>query len=432
MKNNSLGMKLLMTAVTLALLAYFGIQGYRYFTDPLTTTLAYNYRVEDSIGLSGYVVRQEQVLADDSSGLLRLQREEGERVSNGGIVASVYADQASLDRQAEIGALEARIEQLQYAQDAAGSSEVSMKLDTQIMQNILEYRRCLAADRLAKAETYGGQLRALVLKRDYTYTENEDLSGQIGELQARLKELKAQAASSVRTITAPASGLYSAVVDGYENVLTPESLTDMMPSQLSAVRPDGAVSSGVGKLILGDTWYYAASMPSEDAEELKEASDALEKAGKSLILCFSKSVERDLPVTVSHLGPEENGRRVAVFEGKTYLPQLTLLRQQSAQIIWDGVEGIRVPKEALRISTRTAEHEDGTSEETRVTGLYCIVGMEARFKPVEVLYNGNGFLLVRAAAPEDRENLRLRPGDEVIITANDLYDGKVVGQKNGY
>ena len=431
MKNNSLGMKLLMAAVTLAVLAYFGMQGYRYFADPLTTTLAYNYQVEDSIDLSGYVVRQEQVLADDSGGLLRLRREEGERVSNGGVVASVYADQASLDRQTEIGALETRIEQLQYAQDAAGSSEISMKLDTQIMQNVLEYRRCLAADRLAKAETCGGQLRALVLKRDYTYTENEDLSGQIGELQAQLKELKARAAGSVRTISSPASGLYSAVVDGYENVLTPESLTDITPSQLSAVRADSAVSSSVGKLILGDSWNYAASMPAADAEELKETSDTLQKAGKSLILRFAKSVERDLPVTVSYLGPEEDGRRVAVFEGKTYLPQLTLLRQQSAQIIWGGAEGIRVPKEALRVDTRTVEHEDGTTEETRVKGLYCIVGMEARFKPVEVLYNGNGFLLVRANAPEDRENLRLRPGDEIIITANDLYDGKVVGQKNG-
>ena len=59
MKNNSLGMKLLMAAVTLAVLAYFGMQGYRYFADPLTTTLAYNYQVEDSIVLSGYVGRQE-------------------------------------------------------------------------------------------------------------------------------------------------------------------------------------------------------------------------------------------------------------------------------------------------------------------------------------------------------------------------------------
>ena len=428
MKNNSLGMKILMAAVTLGLLAYFGLQGYLYFSDPLTTTLAYTYQVEESVSLSGYVVRQEQVLEDDGGGLLRLRREEGERVSRGGVVASVYADQSSLDRQAEISTLESRVEQLQYAQDAAGSSEVSMKLDAQILQNILEYRQCLTADRMAKAETYGSQLRALVLKRDYTYSENEDLSGQIEALQAQIKELKTQAAGSVRTVTAPVSGLYSAVVDGYETVLTPESLSDMTPSQLSAVRADSTVSSGVGKLILGDSWYYAASMSAADAEELQEASDALKKAGKSLTLRFAKSVERDLPVMVSRIGPEENGRCVVVFEGKTYLSRLTLLRQQSAQVVWDSTEGIRVPKEALRMEKVTVNSE-GQRVTEEATGVYCVVGMEARFKPVEVVYNGSSFLLVRSAAPEDRENLRLRPGDEVIITANGLYDGKVVGQK---
>ena len=428
MKNNSLGMKILMAAVTLGLLAYFGLQGYLYFSDPLTTTLAYTYQVEESVSLSGYVVRQEQVLEDDGGGLLRLRREEGERVSRGGAVASVYADQSSLDRQAEISTLESRVEQLQYAQDAAGSSEVSMKLDAQILQNILEYRQCLTADRMAKAEMYGSQLRALVLKRDYTYSENEDLSGQIEALQAQIKELKTQAAGSVRTVTAPVSGLYSAVVDGYETVLTPESLSDMTPSQLSAVRADSTVSSGVGKLILGDSWYYAASMSAADAEELQEASDALKKAGKSLTLRFAKSVERDLPVTVSRIGPEENGRCVVVFEGKTYLSRLTLLRQQSAQVVWDSTEGIRVPKEALRMEKVTVNSE-GERVTEEATGVYCVVGMEARFKPVEVVYNGSSFLLVRSAAPEDLENLRLRPGDEVIITANGLYDGKVVGQK---
>ena len=65
MKNNSFATKAIMTAVTLALLAYFGLQGYRYFADPLTTTLAYSYQVEESVSLSGYVVRREQVLPDD-------------------------------------------------------------------------------------------------------------------------------------------------------------------------------------------------------------------------------------------------------------------------------------------------------------------------------------------------------------------------------
>lgn len=419
-KNNALGTKLLMLAVTLALAAYFGVQGYLYFTDPLSTTLAYNYQVEESVSLSGYVARTEQVLEDDASGLLRLQRSEGERVSRGGTVAAVYADQASLDRQAEIDALTTRIEQLEYAQEAALGSEVSLKLDAQIMQSILDYRSSLAEDRLVKAEEHGGKLRNLVLKRDYTYSETEDLSGQITELRTQLKEVRARAAGSVRYITAPAAGLYSAVVDGYETVLTPESLEDMTPSRLTAVRADSGVRSSVGKLILGDTWYYAAVMSAGEAEELREN-------GGSLTLRFTKSVERDLPVELAFVGPEENGRAVAVFRGETYLSLLTLLRQQSAQVIFHTVEGIRVPKEALRIVTSTAENEDGIPETTQATGVYCVVGMEARFKPVEVVYTGDNFVLVRSAAPADRENLRLRPGDEVIISANGLYDGKVLG-----
>lgn len=419
MKNNSLGTKILMAAVTLALLAYFGIQGYLYFSDPLSTTLAYSYQVEDSISLSGYVVRTEQVLPDDTSGLLRLQRSEGERVSKGGTVAAVYADQTSLDRQAEIDALTTRIEQLEYAQEAALGAEVSLKLDTQIMQSILDYRGSLAADRLVKAEEHAGKLRSLVLKRDYTYSETEDLSGQITELREQLKNVRAQAAGSVRRITSPASGLYSAVVDGYETVLTPESLTDMTPSRLAAVQADPAVRSTVGKVILKDAWYYAAVMSTEEAEELQEN-------GGSLTLRFTKSVERDLPVTLVSVGPEEGGRSVAVFRGDTYLPLLTLLRQQSAQVISRTVEGIRVPKEALRMVTQTAENEDGTVTETTTTGVYCVVGMKARVKPVEVVYSADSFVLVRANAPSDRELLRLRPGDEVIISANGLYDGKVL------
>lgn len=419
MNNNALGTKVLMLLITLGVAAYFGIQAFRYFDDPLSTTLAYAYQVEEEISLTGYVVRSEQVLPDDSSGLLQLQRSEGERVSAGGTVATVYADQASLDSQTEIEALTTRIEQLEYAQEAALSSEVSLKLDTQIMQSILDYRGSLAADRLVKAEEYGAALRGLVLKRDYTYSDTEDLSGQIAELEAQLADAKARAAGSVRRITAPASGLYSAVVDGYETVLTPESLEGMTPSRLSAVRADPAAVSDVGKLILGESWYYAAVMSAADAAALQESESAL-------TLRFTKNVERDLPVTLFSVGPEENGRCVAVFRGDTYLAQLTLLRQQSAQIITRTVEGVRVPKEAVRIVTETAENEDGATQTTQTTGVYCIVGREACFKPVEILYTDDSFVLVRADNPADSEKRRLRSGDEVIVSAKDLYDGKVI------
>lgn len=419
MKNSSFGTKCLLLAVTLGVLAYFGIQGLQYLGDPLTTTLAYNYQVEEGMDLSGYVVRREQVLADEASGLLRLQRSEGEKVGAGGTVALVYADQASLDRQREIDELSGRIEQLQFAQEASLGSEVSLKLDAQIMRSLLDYRAELAAGRLDNAEEHETELKSLVLKRDYTYSDTEDLSGQIAELQSLLKELKAQAASSVRAVKAPVSGVYSAVVDGYETVLTPGLLADMTPSQLNAVQADETLTSQTGKLILGDSWYYAVTMSADQAKALRDS-------GGTMTLRFAKGVEQDQTVTLYAVGPEEQGRVVVTFRGEYNMAQVTLLRRQSAQLIWRTVAGIRVPNEALR-AANTKVDQEGNRTTVESLGVYCVVGMEARFKPVEVLYSGDGFVLVRSTAASDQESLRLRPGDEIIISAKDLYDGKVVG-----
>ena len=419
MKNSSFGTKCLLLAVTLGVLAYFGIQGLQYLGDPLTTTLAYNYQVEEGMDLSGYVVRREQVLADETSGLLRLQRSEGEKVGAGGTVALVYADQASLDRQREIDELSGRIEQLQFAQEASLGSEVSLKLDAQIMRSLLDYRAELAAGRLDNAEEHETELKSLVLKRDYTYSDTEDLSGQIAELQSQLKELKAQAASSVRAVKAPVSGVYSAVVDGYETVLTPGLLADMTPSQLNAVQADETLTSQTGKLILGDSWYYAVTMSADQAKALRDS-------GGTMTLRFAKGVEQDQTVTLYAVGPEEQGRVVVTFRGEYNMAQVTLLRRQSAQLIWEITDGIRIPTAALRAEKVTVS-QNGERTSEAAMGVYCVVGMEARFKPVEVLYSGDGFVLVRSTAASDQESLRLRPGDEVIISAKDLYDGKVVG-----
>ena len=428
MKKKSIGAKLLLVLVTLGVLAYFGIQAVRYFGDPLSTTLAYHYQVELSADLSGYVVRDELVLPDESSGLRQLQRTDGELVSSGGTVALVYADQATLDQQEEIQTLETQLEQLRYAQEAALGAEVSQRLDAQILQTMVDYRSALAADRLDRAEDCGAELRSLVLKRDYTYSDTADLTARIEELQSQVDSLRSQTGSSIRRLTAPESGLYSAVVDGYETVLTPENLETLTPGTLARLQPDEAVlaEANVGKLVLGDDWYYVATMEEGEAALLAESS--------SLKLRFSKGVSQDLDVELLSVSQPESGRVTAVFHGDTFLSELTLLRQQSAKIIRRTTEGIRVPIEAVRIREQTVTDEDGNETTVSETGVYCVVGVEARFKPVEVLYSGEEFALVRSTldaaeeVTESQEQIRIRAGDEVIITAYDLYDGKVLGE----
>lgn len=414
-KKTGLGMKLLTAAVTLGVLSYFVFQAVGYFNDPLSTTLAYAYQVELGVEATGYVVRTERVLPDDDGGLLRIQRAEGERVGSGGTVAAVYADQASLDRQAEIDALAVRLEQLRYAQESLDAGTVK-KLDTQIEESILNYRRCVTADRLYDAENEASELRALVLKRDYT-DGGGDLADQIQEVDAQLQSLRSQAVGSVRRITAPEAGLYSGEVDGFETVLTPETLEGMTPSQLGSLTAQMEAASHVGKLILGNAWYYGAVLTAADAAMLDNLPDG------SLSLRFAKGADRDFPVVLDSIGPSENGRVVAVFRGNTYLQELTLLRQQRAEILYDAVEGVRIPKTALR-AERAVQNEDGSLTTASQTGVYCVVGLRARFKPVDVLYTGENFVLVRATATD--EELILRPGEEIIISAKGLYDRKVL------
>ena len=410
-KKSGIGTKLLMAALFLGVAGYFGIQAFQYLDDPLGVTLAYRYEVEQAVDMTGYVVREERVLPDEGGGLLRIQRAEGERVAAGGTVASVYADQASLDRQAEIDSLESRVEQLQYAQNLALAAETTRKLDAQIAQNLLEYRRLLAADRLYDAESVVLELRALVLKRDYSDAGGEDAALQLQELGAQLLTLRSQAEGTVRRVTAPGAGLYSAEVDGYETVLTPEALDGLTPSGLAALTAnpaDPAAVSRTGKLVLGDEWRYAAVLPFEDAAALQSL-----QAESGGTLCL-----------------REDGRVVAVFRGTAYLRDLTLLRQQRAQIITGVVSGIRIPRESLRAERAYLDENGKTVTEDRA-GVYCLVGREARFKPVEVVHSGESFILV-APAPEldpsvEKDAKRIiRPGEQVIVSARGLFDGKVL------
>ena len=412
-RKRSLGTALLMAALFLGVAGYFAIQGFHYLDDPLTITLAYRYEVETTVELTGFVVREERVLDDDSAGLLRIQRAEGERVAAGGTVAAVYADQASLDRQAEIESLEDRVEQLQYAQDLALAAETTRK----------------RADRPFDAESTALELRALVLKRDYSDAGSGDIALQLQDLGAQLLALRAQAEGSVRRITAPEAGLYSAEVGGFESVLTPALLDSVTPSQLSALTADPSLSSRVGKLVLGDMWWYAAAVSVEDAMALQERERSL-RSGEALQLRFSKGVDQDLPVEIQSVGAREDGRVVVVLRGSAYLQDLTLLRQQRAEIVTGSISGLRVPREALRAERAFLDGEGGTASEPK-TGVYCMVGREARFKPVEVVYSADSFVLV-VPSPEldpslDGDSKRIvRAGEQIVASARGLFDGKVL------
>lgn len=402
MKRSSPLMKILPIAVLAAVLLYFAVQLYNYLSDPVSTTLVTEGQAEDTIALNGWLLRDEEVLPAQS-GTLSRERQEGQRVGVGQVLATVYADDGALQTVGQIETLGLQLQQLQFALTSYLDPDAALKLDTSITGDILTLRQALTGGDYTAADSDIAQLKAAVLKRDHPYTSQEEIETEIKAVEGQISSLKASL-SGAATITAKAAGTYSAVCDGYETVLTTAFLEDVTPGKLARLQPAGT-ESNMGKLIYGDTWYYVVSLPEAQAAQLKALG--------TVTLRFAKGFDQNLRMQVVSVSAAENGQAAVTLSCRKYLAQTTLLRHQAADVILRTYEGLRVPSNALRVS------EEG------VTGVYCVDGSTAAFRPVTVLYQGQGYALVRAAdGASDTQTLRV--GDEVIATAGALSDGKVI------
>lgn len=425
MKENNFVWKILGAAGVAAVLVYFGTVLAGYLLNPLTTAVAYPYQSDEAITVSGYLVRREEVLPS-YDGLLFISREEGERVSAGGSVGVVYHSQEALEQARQLQQLRLQLEQLEYAQSVASGSQEALQLDSSIAQELVALKSAMASERYSAAEDAAAALETYVLKREYTYSGEGDVEEQLAGLADQIRALSASTRQSSTAVTVQEGGYYSALVDGYESVLTPDMLEELTPGQLRSVSPDASRTSNAGKIIYGNQWHYVALLSEADAGQLWE--------GAEVSLRFVSGLEKDVPMTVERISTAENGQRLVVLSADRYLSVTTLLRDQSAQIILQSYSGIRVPKTAVRVLDVTRENEAGEEEAVSLTGVYCRVGAAARFKPVDILYQGEDYYLVSPApdrmgslSETGRELRTLRNGDEVVVTAKDLYDGKVIG-----
>ena len=135
--------------------------------------------------------------------------------------------------------------------------------------------------------------------------------------------------------------------------------------------------------------------------------------GQEVTLRLSKGLKQDAPAYVQSISNQEDGQVAVVCACTRYISQVTLLRRQQAEIILREYSGIRVPTAALRM------------DESGQLGVYCQIGAYVYLKPVDLIYKGSGFCLVRRAEGASGERA-LRQGDLVISTAQQLTDGMIL------
>ena len=246
----------------------------------------------------------------------------------------------------------------------------------------------------------GKTLLAKTLARVLHYTQAA------AQLQSRYDELQAHQ-SKASSIQAPVSGLFSSYVDGYETVLTPAKLEGLGPRDLEAfAQTDPTPADNViGKLVTNAAWYYAITVPGDTVGRFDN--------GDSVDVFFD-SLSESFPMTVYSVGEVQDNKVVVVLRSSQDDDKAEDLRQESGRVIFHSSEGIRVPKQALRIT------KDGER------GVYVVVSQKARFRPVTILAEDDTSYLVKAAPTSEEDTRILRDGDQVVLASAELTDGKVV------
>lgn len=414
MKQGKTISNILVCILAVGVVLYFLLSLWQSFTDPFTTTIAYDFTISDSVEAQGLLLRNEVPLPS-SNGLLDLLRSEGEQVGAGQIVARSFKDSTAMLQQAQLETYETQVSLLDYALAGDDAGVSVAKLNQDIVLALGALRTATATDNYNQLESQVAQVKGSVLRRDYIFGDTSvalELEQQRQLLLGQITSLSQQVLSGITDIRTPVSGSFSVMIDGFESITPDQAFTLDLPGlQALLDTPTHTPANAGGKIITGNTWYFVLSLPTDYTTQLQ--------TGRSLTLRFSGDFNQDISMTLEQISRDQGDHQVLVLSTDRYLEQTTLLRQQQVDVIYQSYSGLRIPKMALRMHTST----NSQGETTETLGVYVVSAGYAEFKPVKLVTEGPDYYVV--APFQDNANA-LRAGNEVIVNAVGLYHGKLL------
>lgn len=410
MKKNQVLTSVGAAALFLLFLIYLGFQVFSNLTDRITTSDALLVEVEDKISCEGVFIRAEQQLYGQTGGHTRLLAADGEKLAAGQSYAIRFPDEGSDSAYARALAVEQEIAATKYAyQHGTVSTSVQIQ-DLNIFNGLSQLAVDLQKGVAAEVDESYTDVSYLVIGRQYYYGNREAYDARLAELERELAEYRSDMTSTGRTFSAPASGYYLRYPDGYDAIFNPEVLQQLGGGSVS-LTPElirTAESLGyapaencIGSLVTEFEWYYAAVMPALEAERLE--------GRKTCSLYFPQISSSSLKMKLHSI--QYHGQEAVVIFQSTTMDVLYLdNRFQTADVVADTFEGLRVPKEALRQS-------EGK------WGVYTLSGAVARFKPIDWICETETAYIVE---PAESQNKGLYYYDKIIVSGKDIAEGKVV------
>lgn len=392
------------------------------FSNHYVTVSATRVTVEDSIECAGIFIRDEMLADQVTSQTVKHLVSTGERVKKQSQLAVVYAGESALETSQELEQLEEEVALLRAALRSAGDFSDTARLDQQLTTTMRTLSAQVRDGIVTDARDTADSLREQSLRRAAGSLETEALRAELEALERRRDSLSSQVSGQTRSILSPATGYFSETIDGYEGILTKELLETLSYEELveimEADRPAAAQEQALGKIVRGFSWYFAVPLEMADARRVR--------AGSRVKVRFSQTGEAvDASVYAIRKSDDEE-HALVILSGDRFSASIVSLREQEIDLILGTYTGLKVPKEAVRVSTETQTAEDGTETVTSKIGVYIMSGSFARFKEISQIYEADTYYVVRQEVNTAGANNALVMQDLIIVQGKEIEDRKVL------
>lgn len=392
---------LVMGGMLLALAAvYIVVQLYAILGRTYQTETAISATMEDTVALPGIAMFES--VAVPGSGDLGYLVADGERVTEGTVLAEIYSDPSQSTQREELDRLNRIIDLLTKSENSVGSDLTLLTSQTRsALFNLL--------DQLDTA-SYTGMTDAI---DEFLLAQNrlQISTGQSDGFAAALADLQTQrdaaaaALQGLPTITASQNGYFVSSAAALPLDLSEDTLQNDTPAALAERLQQDIPTTGAdqaGRIVTGFSWRFYGVCDLDTAARFDGVTNVkIRVPGKQ---------DEALSATVTEVVPDEGSNLAKVtIECSTINANVLRLAKEDAEIVLNTYKGIRVNKKAMHIV-------DGER------GVYVKYGSLQRFRRIKVLFEDDNYLLLD---PDDADN-EVRLYDEIIVEGPNLQDGGLV------
>ena len=383
---------------------------YHLFNQDYKTETAIYAEVSDVSKLQGVYVRSETEKSYSGSGAVRYCVSDGAKLGVGSVIAEVYASEEQIDLRRSIAKKQDELSLLTKVENP-GTSDYAQpaNLSTLIEE---QYKSML---RLREVGDYSAMLdrkremTVLMSTYDKITGQSDNLQNRITDLQEQISMLELRLTEPEEKITAEKSAYFVSYVDGYEQILTPQNMAQLRQEQLAEITDGGPPNAErspnvIGKLIDGYEWYIVGVFDNTKLR-LSEGDSATVRL---------ESVSEDLHAeVVSLVSAGDITKTQVILRCETLTYDVVQHRTERVEILRKTVEGIKVPRTAIRFQKVPVLDEEGkdTGKTETCKGVYVLVGENAEFRKLEVVYEDEEYYLSSLNAGNDYVALY----DDIIV-----------------